>query len=254
MTHISVDLALFALGFVSWAISTASAGGGSLLFMAAIAPLLRGHALAPVITVASAIASPARAALFWGAIEWRLVRWYLPGATLGAILGGWFLAHLNAAIVQAGVGLFLLSTLWQYRLGNRARSFRMRLPWFMPVSFVSGTVSATLGASGLLSNPFYLNFGLTKERMLATRAVNSLTIQIVKLVSYQLFGVLNLDLLHHGASAGLGAALAVWLTRPWLLELDQQFFRKLTVAMMVIAGGLTLWQQRLWIIRLLGVS
>src|SRR6185437_5402386 len=139
MTHLSIDLALFAVGFVSWAISTASAGGGSVLFMAAIAPLLRGHALAPVITVASAIASPARAILFWDSIEWRVVRWYLPGATVGAIIGGWLLAHLSAALVQAGVGVFLLSTLWQYRLGNRSQSFRMRLPWFVPVSFVSGT-------------------------------------------------------------------------------------------------------------------
>jgi uncharacterized membrane protein YfcA len=251
MGEYAIDLALFVVGFVSWTISTMSAGGGSLLFMAAIAPLLRGHAIAPVITLASSIASPARAILFWHSIEWTVVRWYLPGATVGAILGGWVLSQISGRLVQVGVGLFLISTLWQYRLGNRAQSFRMRLPWFLPVSFISGSVSAILGAGGLLANPFYLNYGLTKERMLATRAVNSLAIQVVKIGAYLLFGILNWHLARHGVSAGAGAALAVWLTRRWLRQLDQRYFRKFTVSVMVMAGCLALWQQRIWVLRLL---
>jgi len=34
----------------------------------------------------------------------------------------------------------------------------MRLPWFVPVSFVSALISAVVGASGLLATPFYLNY------------------------------------------------------------------------------------------------
>ena len=78
----------------------------------------------------------------------------------------------------------------------------MRLPWFVPVSFVSGLTSAIVGAGGLLANPFYLDYGLTKERMLATRAVNSLVIQLVKIAAYLAFGVLNWDLVRHGALRG----------------------------------------------------
>jgi hypothetical protein len=43
----------------------------------------------------------------------------------------------------------------------------MRLPWFVPVSFASSLTSAVVGASGLLVNPFYLNYGVMKEAMLA---------------------------------------------------------------------------------------
>ena len=247
MTDHAIDAALFVLGFASWTVSTMSAGGGSVLFMAAIVPLLRGHAIAPVITIASTVASPARAILFWRFIDWTVVRWYLPGAAAGAILGGWALAKVSGALIQVGSGLFLVSTLWQYRLGNRAQSFHMRLPWFVPVSFVSGSISAVLGASGLLANPFYLNFGLTKETMLATRAVNSLAIQLVKLAAYLQFGLLNWHLTRHGLAAGAGAVVAVWLTRPMLHRLDQEYFRKFAVWLMVIAGCLVLWQQRTWL-------
>ena len=65
----------------------------------------------------------------------------------------------------------------------------MHLPWFLPVSFATGLTSAVVGASGLLANPFYLNYGLMKEAMLATRAVNSLVIQLVKIAAYTGFGV-----------------------------------------------------------------
>ena len=87
------DLALFAAGFVSWAISTLAAGGGSVLIVAAIAAILRGQAIAPVVTMTSVLASPARMILLWRWIDWRVVRWYLPGATAGAVLGGWLFAR-----------------------------------------------------------------------------------------------------------------------------------------------------------------
>ncbi|MGA9013851.1 MAG: sulfite exporter TauE/SafE family protein [Acetobacteraceae bacterium] len=250
MSPNATDLGLFLAGFASWTISTLSAGGGSILIVAAITALLRGHAIAPVVTFASAVASPARIILFWRFIEWPVVRWYLPGATVGAIVGGWAFAQVSGRLIQVAIGLFLVSTLWQYRLGDRSQSFRMRLPWFVPVSFVSGLTSAIVGASGLLANPFYLNYGLTKERMLATRAVNSLVIQLVKIAAYLAFGVLNWDLVRHGASAGAGAGMAIWLTRPWLHRLEPRHFRKFAVSVMVIAGLLTLWQQRVWILSL----
>jgi uncharacterized membrane protein YfcA len=80
-----------------------------------VAVLLRGHAIAPVVTVASALASPARIILFWGYIDWRVVRWYLPGATAGAALGGWAFSRASDNLIQVCIGLFLISTIWQFR-------------------------------------------------------------------------------------------------------------------------------------------
>src|SRR6185312_7295790 len=89
------DLALFAAGFVSWVVSTLAAGGGSVLIVVAVALVLQGPAIAPVVTMTSALASPARMVLLWRWIDWRVVRWYLPGATAGAFSGGWVFAHIG---------------------------------------------------------------------------------------------------------------------------------------------------------------
>ena len=83
---------------------------------------------------------------------------------------------------------------------------------------------------------------------MATRAVNSLAIQVVKISAYLTFGALNWDLVRHGVSAGVGAVLAIWLTRPWVHRLDPRRFRQFAVSVMVIAGLLILWQQRTWIL------
>jgi uncharacterized membrane protein YfcA len=235
-----IGAGLFAAGFVAWALSTFAAGGGSMLLVAAASGLLRAHAVAPVVTLASLAAGAGRIAFFWRHIDWRVARWYLPGATGGALLGGWVFTRLSSELVQVLIALFLISTVWQFRLGERARSFEMRLPWFVPVSFVSGLTSALVGASGVLANPFYLNYGMVKERMLATRALNSIGIQLAKLAAYGAFGALTLDLALHGVSAGAGAVLAIWVTRPWLRRLRSRRFRQLAVLVMLASGVLLL--------------
>lgn len=249
-----INAGLFAAGFVCWSVSTMTAGGGSVLLVAMLALLLRGHALAPVTTVSSTISSCVRIALFRHHIDWRLVRWYVPGAMAGAALGAWLFSQVSGHLIQVCVGLFLVSTIFQLRSIQRQSDTgrHMPLPLFIPVSFLSGMTSAIVGASGLLANPFYMYYGLTKERMLATRAVNSLCIQAMKTATYLLFGSMTAELAAHGAVIGIGAAMAIWLTRPWLARIDRRRFNRLAVSFMVFAGCLVLWHQRTYLAAILG--
>jgi len=235
---------LFVAGCVSWTISTFSGGAGSIVLLAAVTQLIRVKTIAPVITIASLIASPTRILVSWRLIEWPVVRWYLPGAICGAIVGSWIFTRAGAVWLGVIVGLFLISTPVQYRLGGRARSFPMRLPWFIPVSLVVGLISGVIGASSLVSVPFYLNYGLTKERMIATGAFHSLFIQLTKIATYGSLGVLTVGSVLEGASAGLGAVVAIFVTRRWLDSFKEIWFRRLAILLMLISGFSMLWRSR----------
>ena len=239
---------LFATAFVCWTLSTLSAGGGSVLFVAMLSIVLGGRSIAPVVTIVSLIAAPVRMAVFWHSIDWRVVVWYMPGAICGVILGGWLLTRVSVGWLDLLIAMFLVSTAWQYRMGDRARSFRMPLAGFIPLSFVVGVLSAMIGASGLVASPFYLNHGLIKQSLLATRAANSLAIQLTKVIVYLLFGVLNLDLVRDGLVAGAGAGAAILLSRPLLDQLDGRRFRQFAVVMMAATGMFIFWRRRelLW--------
>ena len=238
----------FFAGLASWALSTLAAGGGSMLLLPVATYAVPANAVAPIVTVASLLASPTRIMLLWTNIRWRVVRHYLPGATLGAFLGSFALTHIAAEWLHIVVALFLISTFWQYRFGERPRSFGMPLAWFVPLSVVVGLVSGLVGASGLLANPFYLNYGLIKEEMIATRAVNSTAIQVTKLSAYGAFGVLSFDLLFDGLAAGAGAVVGIWISNRWLAHISEKRFRQLSILLMVTAGILILWQQRFYFI------
>jgi len=241
---LETSVLLFVAGLVSWTIGIFSGGGGSLVLLAVVTHLIRVKTIAPVITIASLMASPARIVVSWRLVEWQVVRWYLPGAIGGAIVGSWFFTFAAASWLRVIVGLFLISTPFQYRFGSRAKSFPMRLVWFVPLSFAVGLISGVIGASSLVSAPFYLNYGLTKERMIATGAVHSLFIQLTKIATYGSLGVLASGSILEGVLAGAGAIVAILATRRWLDRFQEIWFRRLAIVLMLLSGLSLLWRSR----------
>ena len=244
MPDLGNSILLFIAGCASWVIGIFSGGAGSIVLLAVLTHLIRVKTIAPVITIASLVPGPTRIFVSWKLIEWPVVRWYLPGAISGAIIGSWFFTWANAAWLRVIVGLFLVSMPIQYRLGAQARSFPMRLPWFIPVSVAVGAISGVIGASSLVSAPFYLNYGLTKERMIATGAVHSIFIQVTKIATYGSLGVLTSASILEGVAAGLGAMVAIWVTRQWLDSFRELWFRRLAILLMLISGLSMLWRSR----------
>jgi len=227
---------LFIAGFIAYIISTISGGGGAMLLLPIVGFYLSPALVAPVVNLGNMIGRPVRLYLFWKDINWQIVKYYVPSSILAAILGSYFFSKMNAEWLQLLLGLFLVSTVFQYRFGKRKRSFNMKIAYFIPLGFIVTFISTIFGASGAILNVFYLNIGLTKEKLIATKTANSFLAGIALLSSYTFFGVLEGELWLYGGLIGLGAAIGNWFGKRLLQKISEDTFRQLIILLMVISG------------------
>ncbi|RVK31677.1 sulfite exporter TauE/SafE family protein [Sinorhizobium meliloti] len=223
-------LLLAASGFIAWIVSTIGGGGGAMLLVPLIGFIAGAQAVAPVVAVATLIAGGGRILIFFGDIEWRVAAWGLPGAALGGVLGAAAFSNTSAEWLQIVVGLFLISTIFQYGFGRRERTFAV--------------------ATWPILNTLYLNAGITKEKMVGTKTAISLPMHLAKLGTYTALGALTGKLLLFGIAAGLGALLSNWLAKRVLTNMSELNFRAIVVGFMALSGAVMIWEQRETLLRI----
>ena len=231
-----IYLLLFLLGIIAWFFSTIAAGGAATLLIPIIAFILGAELVAPIISVATVLANPSRAYLFRKHIDWRVITYLLPGSIIGAIIGAWSLTNINSQLIQIIIGLFLITYVLQDKLTKTRLGIKMRLRWFFPLGFIVSFLSGLIGATGPLHNPFMLSYGLVKERLVGTKAINSLMMQLTKLISYGTFGILSLEIAGFGSALGTGAIVGIFLARKHLQNIELSHFKNYTMAIMFICG------------------
>lgn len=231
-----IYLLLFLTAMAAFAFSTMAGGGGAMILLPVVNALVGTEKAAPIIQLGNFLGRPTRIILFWKNINWKIVKAYLPLAGIGAFLGAWLFSSFKSDLLQLLVALFLVSTAWQFKFGKEKRSFPMRLGWFGPIGFVIAFISSLIGATGSLLNPFYLNYGSSKEELVATKAANSFFIAIIQLPTYAFFGALEGNMWSFGLAIGLGAGIGNFIGKRWLKRISDLRFRQLLVITMVVIG------------------
>jgi len=231
-----IIIALFFTGAISFTISTLGGGGGSLMNVPAVNLMIGVPATAPVVNLGALIGRPARLFLFWKDINWKIVLYYTPPSIIGAIIGGYLFVNIELQWLQLVIGLFLVSTIFQYRFGKKAKSFKMTFLGFIPLGFVIAILGTIIGAMGPVLNPFYLNAGIDKEEMIATKAANSFFMGLTQIGAYSYLGGLMGDRWAYGLAMGLGATIGNIIGKKILKRITKKDFRIWVIAIMVISG------------------
>ncbi|HBY66298.1 MAG TPA: sulfite exporter TauE/SafE family protein [Flavobacteriaceae bacterium] len=227
---------LFFLGAAAFTLSTISGGGGALMQIPILNFLIGTSQTAPVINLGTFISRPTRIIIFWKHIVWKVFWFYVPSAMIGAVLAAWLFAEVKIYWVQIIVGLFLVSTFFQYRFGKKERSFEVKLWYFIPLGFFISIIGTLTGGMGPILNPFLLNAGIDKESLVGTKAAQSFFLGIAQIGSYAFFGLLTDELWVYGIAMGLGAIVGNLIGK-WLLQrMSKLAFRKWVIAIMVISG------------------
>lgn len=235
---------LIPISFVAWSVSALAGGGSPLVLIPVVNFLLGAPAVAPTITAGMLLGNSHRIWMFWEHVNWPVTRWYLPGALLGAVLGAYAFTAIQLDWLQLAIGACLIIAVFSFGFGKKERIFTVKAWQFLPVGFVYAFVSGIIGSSGPTMNPFYLNYGLLREEMVATKAIHVVVIHVAKMVTYALLGALTPEYLGYGLAIGLAAVPANWLGQHFLKKMSDLQFRQSVLVMMGISGLLMVWTQR----------
>lgn len=241
MTVLLLSLA----SFVAWFISSLAGGGSPFIIIPMVNFLMETQAIPPVVTTGMLLGNLQRVFVFWQDIDWRLTWWYLPGAILGAILGAFVFTQTQLQWLQILLGLFLVTSIFSLGFGKKEQpSFKVPSWFFLPAGFVYAFLSGLIGSIGPILNPFYLNYGLVKEKMIGTKSVHVLVVHVAKILTYATLGALTKSYLWYGLVIGMAAIPANFLGQIVLQKMSDEQFRQFVTALVTVSGLLMLWQQR----------
>jgi uncharacterized protein len=95
-----------------------------------------------------------------------------------------------------------------------------------------------------MMNLFYINYGLVKEPMVATKSVHMVVVHVAKLIAYAAFGVLHLPFLGYGLLLGLAAWPGNWLGQKVLERMSPEQFKQAVMLFVSMSGLLMIWRER----------
>lgn len=238
--------------FISWFISMVAGGGSPLLLLPTVNILLGPAAVAPVLTIGLLIGNLQRGWVLRRYIDWSVVRWQLPGVIVGSIVGAVAFTRIHAEGLQLVIAAILLWMVLYESLKPwlKTPQFEIRAWHFLPLGLLNGLGSGLVGTTGPILNPAYLGYGLSKESMVSTKAINLVCSHCFKLIIYGALGVLNPELIGYGLIIGAVAIPANWLGQRVLDLMSTQQFHKTVFALIGVSGLLMVWQERAF----LGIS
>ncbi|REE05548.1 sulfite exporter TauE/SafE family protein [Marinoscillum furvescens] len=229
---------LLLTGAVAFSISVLTAGGGALMMVPILNWLIGVPNTAPVLNTGNLFGRPIKLWLFWKHIQWKAVCWYAPFALAGAILSGYLFSKTNLQLLQVVIGMFLVSTVFQYRWGKKKASFPMTYPMLAPLGLVVSIIGTLIGAVGPVLNPFFLNLNISKERLVATKTANSFLMGLAQIGSYTWFGLMGSYEWQLAIALGVGITIGNVVGKKILARITDQRFRQWAIAFMVISGSL----------------
>jgi uncharacterized protein len=267
-------MALSLLGvasFASWFLSMLAGAGSPLILIPLVHWLCGSAAVAPILTLGMLLGNGQRVFMFWPRIDWQLTRWYMPGALAGAVLGAYLLSLIELGWLPWVIAIALIAMAIHHWLGHGDDSLAPgspapgspgdqpihgpgfervdHRPWqlprwaFMPLAFFNAIGSALIGSTGPILNPLYLNYGLVKEDMIATKAFHNSILHIFKLLAYCYFGSLSPNHLSYGLVIGAAALPGNWLGQEVLKRMSQEQFKRAAFAFVGFSGVVMLWRQ-----------
>jgi len=164
---------------------TASMGiGGGVIMIAFMATLMPAPAVIPVHGVVQVGANITRGVIQRAHIDWKTSLYFILGSVVGVILGGSIVVTLPTDVLRAGLGLFILYTVWGPKLKLVAEGYFTVLL----IGLVASFLTMFFGATGVFIAGLLNQRGYAPQQFIATHAICMGAQHMLKIVVFGFLG------------------------------------------------------------------
>lgn len=176
-----VIIGLVLASFVGSFITVALGIGGGALLLAIMASLMPPAALIPVHGVIQFGSNVFRAGMLIRDVHWPPYLGLAAGSLVGVAIGGSVSINLPPALVQIGVGLFVI-----WSVLSRPPAWLSRIPWV--TGLISSFLTMFFGATGVFVANFTKSLALQRRQHVATHAAIMTLQHLLKILVFGLLG------------------------------------------------------------------
>ena len=230
-----VAASLLAASFAGSFLTVALGLGGGILLLAMMASLMPPAALIPVHGVIQLGSNGMRAALFRRHMHWPVFGAFALGTAVGIGLGGAVAVQLPPALVQIGVGGFIL-----WSLPGRPPRWLARWPWL--TGGVASFLTMFFGATGPFVASYVRALGLSREGHTATHAMFMTLQHGLKVVAFVGLGFAYGPWMAFLAAMIVAGALGTLAGRQVLLKMSDRLFRRALTLVLALLALRLIWQ------------
>ena len=169
---------LIAAAFITSSISAVLGMGGGIILLGIMAILIpEGYVVVALHGIIQLVSNITRSYVFRQHIKGQIIWQYFPGALIGLCFSALIIIIIQSFDVQSAkdikidilkplIGIFII-----WFLFGRRPQIKDKKPHFFGVGVISGLTTVFIGATGPLIAPFFLKGKLTKESIIANKAV-----------------------------------------------------------------------------------
>jgi uncharacterized membrane protein YfcA len=212
-------------------------GSGALLPLVLV-PLIGAAPVVPIIAISALFSNTSRVAAYRVHADWRRGAIAIVAAIPTCILGAWGYTRLTGAGAAIVIGGMLILSVPLRRL-LKHHGVRVNDGGLAAGSFGYGVLVGGTAGSGVVMLSLLMAAGLEGAAVIATDAVVSIVIGVVKISVFGLAGAVTAQVLAFALLIGLLAIPGPFLARAFLARIPVHFHAAILDAV-VLAGGLFL--------------
>ncbi|MGB0922457.1 MAG: sulfite exporter TauE/SafE family protein [Alphaproteobacteria bacterium] len=231
-------VSFFLIGFAAFtSFITAAAGiGGGVLLIAVMASLVPPAILIPLHGVVQIGSNAGRAILMWRHTNWAVVLPFIGGSLIGATIGGLTVVQLPPAILNLGLGLFILWSAWTKGVALPSRFASVATGVF------SSFLTMFFGATGPFVAAMIKRLNLGRMEHVASHAMAMVAQHGIKVVAFGLLGF------SFGPYVGLLVAMVASgfvgtvIGKRVLMKVNDKLFHRITAIVLTVLALRLLYQ------------